>query len=149
MASLVSDAEKASWSSEFTNIHDTFARPVTMYKVANRVNIATTDEFQSIYRASVQGPNFDFATQPVEGIFDVRVKWLDPFKEANWSEISPKLAGNICRLKIKEDALEFLRDAQPVYVDGRACEIVGVTKPHGLFNIDFYTVFLREKELEV
>ncbi len=120
-----------------------------MYRVAKRVNIATTDEFQSIYRSSVQGDNYTYESEPVEGVFDMRVKWGDPSKEANWSEITPKVAGNTCRLKMKADALEFLGDAQPVYVDGRACELIGVTKPHGLFNVDFYTVFLREKELEV
>ena len=148
MGSLISQAQKAAFSSVFEDIHSTFERNIWIYRQANRVSISTSQEFNFAYRDSPQFQGFDFSTSVVSGIFGARIRWNDPAKEQNWKEIDPKIPGNICRLKLRPESLPFVSGASSIWVDGKPCEIIGNIRPHGLIDIQFYTIFVREKEMD-
>lgn len=142
MASLVSEAQKLAWSSVFTDIHDTFSRQIIIYKTTERTDIITDSNHNFIYRDS----NFDFNTNIISGSFNARIRWGDPSKEKDWGEIENKIPGNVCRLKLNLEALSMLSGSESIWIDNRPCELLGVNRPHGLFGIDFYTIFCRQKE---
>jgi hypothetical protein len=83
---------------------------------------------------------------PVSGTFDCRVQWQDPSKMMGWPEVREEIRGNICRIKAKKDFVDFISDAEKIEIDGRPVQSLGTNRPHGLFNIDFYTLFFRESE---
>jgi hypothetical protein len=147
MPSFVTDAEKLAWSSEFDNLHQTFARDVVIYRNPQRVDVVTTNDYIYAYRDFKQGQNMQYNTIPVSGTFGMRIQWLDPKNEKNLP-IDIKVPGEACRLKMKKDAYDFLSGCQSFYIDGVSCEIVGAPKMHGLFNVDFYTLYVRRRDMQ-
>jgi hypothetical protein len=143
MPSFVSNEEKLSWANEFNNLHDTFARPVTVWKTPERIIISSSSNYNFLYNE--QEP-LEVKYIPVSGIFDCRIQWQDPSKTMGWPEIREEVRGNICRIKAKKDFVDFISDAEKIEIDGRPVQSLGTNRPHGLFNIDFYTLFFRESE---
>jgi hypothetical protein len=148
MPSFLSAAEKAEMSQQFDNLHETFGRNVVIYRDPERTDIVTNDDYISAYRDYRQGNNFTFDTVPVTGQFMMRIKWLDAKDEDFIPGIDNPLPGQICRLKMKKDAYEFLNGSQSFYVDNIPCEIVGAPKLHGLFDVKFYTVYVKRREMQ-
>lgn len=148
MPSFLSAAEKAEMSQQFNNLHETFGRNVVIYRDPERTDIITNDDYISAYRDYRQGSNFTFNTVPVTGQFLMRIKWLDPRDEEFIPGIDNPLPGQVCRLKMKKDAYDFLNGSQSFYVDNIPCELIGVPKLHGLFNVDFYTVYVKRREMQ-
>lgn len=147
MPSYLSNLEKAELSNELNNLHETFSRNVIIYKSPERVDILSNDDYISAYRDYRQAVNLQYNTVPVSGQFLMRIKWLDPRKEENIPIENP-LPGQVCRLKMKKDAYDFLSGYQSFYVDDISCEMVGVPRLHGLFNIDFYTVYVKRRDMQ-
>ena len=73
-----------------------------------------------------------------------RVSWQDPYTLDVFKDIKEYIHGNVVKLKVKKDVFDFLDNAQHVEIDGRSVQFFGSTRPHGLFGIDFYTIFYEE-----
>lgn len=147
MTSFLSPAEKAEMSQQFNNLHDTFGRNVIIYKESKKVNIFTNEDYISIYRNRNQGENFTFSYETVSGIFPMRIKWLKPDEEKNLP-IDIDVPNQVCRLKMKKDAFDFLSGNQSVFIDGVSCELIAGYRPHGLFEIDFYTLYAKRRDMQ-
>jgi hypothetical protein len=143
MASLVSESDKLVYANEFNNIHDTFARQVVAWKTPERVVVSTDVNYNFLYN---EQESIEVNYVPSSGIFDCRIQWQDPSKMMGWPEIREEIRGNICRIKAKQDFVDFISDAEKIEIDGRPVQSVGTSRPHGLFNIDFYTLFFKESE---
>lgn len=143
MASLVSSTEKLAWGSEFNNIHDTFSRQVVAWKTPERVVISSDSNYNFLYN---EQESIEVSYVPISGIFNCRIQWQDPSKMMGWPEIREEVRGNLCRIKAKKDFVDFISDAEKIEIDGRPVQALGTNRPHGLFNIDFYTLFFKESE---
>ena len=143
MSSLVSNQEKLAWANEFNNIHDTFARDVIVWKTPDRVIISSDSNYNFLYNDQEA---LEVNYTPVSGIFQCRVQWQDPSKTMGWPEIREEVPGNFCRIKAKKDFVDFIGDAEKIEIDGRFVQSMGTNRPHGLFNIDFYTLFFKESK---
>jgi hypothetical protein len=143
MPSLISDAEKLLLGNEFNDLHDTFSRLVTVYKTPERVVISTDSNYNFLYNDQEA---IEVTYVPISGQFDCRIEWQDPSKLMGWPEIREEIRGNLCRVKAKKDFVDFISDAEKIEIDGRPVQSMGASKPHGLFNIDFYTLFFKESE---
>lgn len=143
MPSLVSNAEKLSWANEFNNIHDTFARSVIAWKTPERIVVSSDPNYNFLYN---EQESLEVTYIPISGVFDCRIQWQDPSKMKGWREIREEIRGNICRIKAKKDFVDFIGDAEKIEIDGKFVQTLGTNRPHGLFNIDFYTMFFKESE---
>jgi hypothetical protein len=141
MPSFVSDTEKLSWGNEFNNLHDTFARPVTAWKTPERIIVSSDPNYNFLYN---EQESIEVTYIPVSGTFDCRIQWQDPSKMGGWPEIREEVLGNICRIKAKKDFVDFISDAERIEIDGRTVQALGTNRPHGLFKVDFYTLFFKE-----
>lgn len=141
MASLVSDIDKISYANVFNDIHDTFARPIYIWKSPKKVVLATSVNHNFLYEDQ-SSLSVDYI--PVSGVFNARIEWGDASKLIPNPDFKPEIRGNVCRIKVKQDAVDFLADAKQIEIDGRKMESVGTSRPHGLFGIDFYTLFFKE-----
>jgi len=141
MASLVTESEKIAYGDVFNDIHDTFARPIIIYKIPKKVIISSNLDYNFAYhdQEALQANYI-----PVSGIFMARVSWQDPSALNGYKDIKEEVHGNIVKLKVKKDVFDFLDNAQHVEIDGRTVQFFGSSRPHGLFNIDFYTIFYEE-----
>lgn len=144
---LFSDLQKASYSSAFNDIHDSFGRDVVVIKEPKKVIVQTQDQSHNyFYDRSSQTSTVEQLI-PVSGVFKMRIMWQDPSKElfgGPTNEVRPKIHDNTCRLKMKKDAFDFIEGYKEFLVDGRGCEWVGFSKPHGIISIDFYTILIKE-----
>ena len=143
MPSFVSNEEKLSWANEFNNLHDTFARNVTAWKTPKRVVVSSDPNYNFLYSDQ---ESIEVSYIPISGTFDCRIQWQDPSKMMGWAEIREEVRGNTCRIKAKKDFVDFISDAEKIEIDGRPVQAVGTSRPHGLFNIDFYTLYFKESE---
>ncbi len=143
MPSLVPNIEKNIYSKVFDDIHDTFSRPVIAWKTPERVVISSDINYNFLYN---EQESIEVTYIPVSGKFDCRIQWQDPSKMGGWPEIREEVRGNICRIKAKKEFVDFIGDAEKIEIDGRPVQSLGTSRPHGLFNIDFYTLFFKESE---
>ena len=143
-----SEPQVSEYSAVFDSIHESFGRDVLITKSPRRVTIQEVDEnYNYFYNSSDQKKSVSEILEPVSGVFKMRIQWQDPKEEAQGfqiSDIRPKIHANICRLKMKKDAVDFIDGCKSIVVDGKNCEQVGFYKPHGIINVSFYTVFVRE-----
>lgn len=141
MASLVTEDQKLSYGDVFNDIHDTFARPIIIYKIPKKVIISSDLDYNFAYHDQ-EALKADYI--PVSGVFMARISWQDPSALNGYKEIKEEVHGNIVKLKVKKDVFDFLDNAEHVEIDGRAVQFFGSSRPHGLFGIDFYTIFYEE-----
>jgi hypothetical protein len=141
MASFLTQDQKADYSNVFNDLHDTFARPIIIYKIPKKVIISSDLEYNFAYQDQ-EALTAQYI--PVSGIFMARVSWQDPSTLDGFKDIKEEIHGNVVKLKVKKDVFDFLDNAQHVEIDGRSVQFFGSTRPHGLFGIDFYTIFYEE-----
>lgn len=143
MPSLLFDEEKEEYSDVFGDLHDTFARKVTVWKTPERVVISTNSNYNFLYN---EQESIEVTYVPISGSFDCRIQWQDPSKMRGWPEIREEVRANICRIKARKDFVDFIDDAEKIEIDGKVVQSMGTNRPHGLFNIDFYTLYFMESE---
>lgn len=143
MPSYLTALQKSGYSNPFNNLHDTFSRKVVAWKTPERVVISSDTNYNFLYN---EQESIEVNYVPVSGVFDCRIQWQDPSKTMGWPEIKEEVRGNICRIKAKKDFVDFISDTEKIEIDKRPVQSIGSSKPHGLFEIDFYTLFFKESE---
>jgi hypothetical protein len=149
MQNLFTPEQKASYEEVFNSIHESFGRDVTLIKEPKRTLVVqNSSSFNYFYSDDSQDALTEVLV-PVSGVFKMRIRWDDPSQELLSSEpgidvIKPKIHANLCRIKMKQDAYDFLAGSREFLVDGKRCEWVGFSKPHGIIANNFYTIILRE-----
>jgi hypothetical protein len=147
MANLLSNSQIASYVDAFNSIHDTFGRDIIIIKESKRVLVQEIDSNYNYFYGRAQQNSVKEEFVPVSGIFKMRIQWQDPTKElfgGETNEVRPKIHDNTCRLKMKKDAYDFINGYKSFVIDGRSCEWIGFSKPHGIVGVDFYTIFVKE-----
>lgn len=143
MPSLVDDNSKLMYASLLNDIHDTFARPVIVWKTPERTIISSDTSYNFLYNDQ---ESLDVNYQPVSGIFDCRIKWGDASELGGLNDIKEEIRGNICRVKAKKEMLDFIADAERIEIDGRVVQQFGTSRPIGLFDVYFYVIYFKESE---
>lgn len=141
---LLTQDEKNAYSQVFINIHDTFSRPIFVWKLPDRTIISTTQDYNFLY---LEQPDIEQSFTPISGIFNARIRWNDPTISHDQKDIRETIRGNTCRIKVQADALAYISGAERVEIDGRPCNLINsskVSQVHGLFTGDFYTLYLEE-----
>jgi hypothetical protein len=135
--------QKAAYSKAFYDLHDTFSRNIVVFKHPTATLISSQPEYNFLYSQQTEA---EILYTPVSGVFPARIKWESPYKVNDAKDIRPTILANMCRIKVKADALAFISGArgQRIEVDGRAVNWIGSSEAHGLFTPDFYNIYLRE-----
>jgi hypothetical protein len=136
--------EKNAYSQVFINIHDTFSRPIIVWKMPDRTIISTTQNYNFLYQ---EQPDIEQSFVPSSGIFNARIKWNDEAITHDQKDIRENILGNGCRIKVQADAIAYISGSEKIEIDGRAFNLVSankIGKSNGLFSGDFYTLYLEE-----
>jgi len=139
---LIPNSEQLLYDNVFNDIHDTFSRPILIYKTPERIIISTNTSYNFIYNDAQEGIEVQYV--PVSGIIDARIKWLDPSDLKGQKDIKEEVHGNIVRLKIKKEDMDWFNEWKRIEIDGRTVQFFGTSQPHGLFDPNFYTIYLEE-----
>ncbi len=145
--SLISTSERAALNSVMDDIHETFAREITVYKEASKVVIITDPNFNPLYDTGEQTTSY--VNTPVYKTFKVRIQYEDDIAKRYWSDAGMQsqikleaIVGTV-RLKILSSDYDYIKDAKRFDVDGKRYVLNSSFRPHGLFDNKYYTMYLK------
>ena len=149
--SLLSAAEKEALNAVIDDIHETFAREITIYKEAGTVVIATNPSYNPYYNQNFGQNAGQIVNNPIYKTFKARIYYNDDttkryFNEAGLkSQIKLELVVGSIRLKINQEAYDFVKDgdSRRYDVDGKRYILNSTFRPHGLFDNQYYTLYLK------
>jgi len=148
MAGFLSENQKTNIKSIIDQIHDTFAREITVFKIGQRTVISSSANYNALYRQ--QSSNTE--TTEVSQTFQARIKYVemsetllqDSQSNSSYSSGQDKIilpAGTV-KIKVNLEGYEYVREAKRVELDGRRFSIKSDGKPLGMFGPQYYEFIL-------
>lgn len=144
-SSYLTDSQKTFINSIFDNVHETFAREITVYVNPKVTIITASPTFNALYGqdlpSAVNKPEYT----PVSYKFKARIHYISqdqsifPGAEAQQRIVYP--VGTI-KIKVPAAAFSYLKDARRVEFEGRRYSIVSDYKPFGMFGPKYYSFIL-------
>ena len=150
MTDLFSDEQKASIAANIEHLHDTFSRNIIVYKEAKKVVISTDPNFNYLYGNS--GATTSIENIPEKKVFKARIRYdtdrsLEYFGEADAQmKVNRTDRSSQVRIKLKKADYDYIKEAKRIELDGRMFHVDSDARAHGVFNVDYYTLFLRSVE---
>ena len=148
MGSLISSADKTAIGNVFNDMHDTFARPVTVFQKENQIFVATNGTYNALY-ARIANENTT-KTKVTQTIVEARIRYQQEQKEIDIpgtrAQVNVPLGEGVVRVKIDETGYNLFKKASNIEVDGEAFRIVSDASKIGPFVVKFYTLYLRRAD---
>ena len=145
--SLINDENKTDMQNVMKSIHNTFARDIKFIKDAKRIILSTDPHYNYLYK-TVRGSVSTIKREITEKTFKARVLYVGRQDEGLFdSEANAqiKVEKNVGEVRIKVDSTghSYLKDAKRVELDGRLFTVSTDERPHGLFEPQFFTFYLK------
>lgn len=149
MAGFLSENQKNNIKSIIDQIHDTFAREITVFKIGQRTVIASSPTYNALYRQQ----SANTVTTEISKTFQARIKYVDIGEEF----LSNSRAGNdsnnggqdkiiiptgTVKIKVNLEGFNYVKEAKRVELDGRRFAIKSDGKPLGMFGPQYYEFVL-------
>ena len=150
MAGFLSQNQINKINSLSDTLHTTFARTITVYKNAKKTLIASTDNWNSLYRRTNTGSNTSVEYSTVSDTFEARIYYVDMDKEFLSNEAGAQsgtqnkiiLPDGSVKIVVKEAGYNYIREARRVEFDGTKFAIKSDGVPRGLTDNRFFTFVL-------
>ena len=150
MAGFLSQNQINKINSLSDTLHTTFARTITVYKNAKKTLIASTDNWNSLYRRTNTGSNTSVEYSTVSDTFEARIYYVDMDKEFLSNEAGAQsgtqnkiiLPDGSVKIVVKEAGYNYIREARRVEFDGTKFAIKSDGVPRGLTSNRFFTFIL-------
>lgn len=149
-SSYLTPAHKDVLNNEFNNIHATFGRPITIYKTAQETVLVTNPDNNYLFQ---NAPNNSLTSTVIQsGIYLARIKYgtkemMNSFNTSQRNNASEqnmiRLSEGEARIKLDPTGAAFLVDCERVQFDGTIFDVKSDPRPHGLFDSNFKTFFLK------
>lgn len=144
MADLFTAGEKAAFSSHIDDIHSTFSRPIQVAAEPTRTVISTSQNPLYSYPRSPE----DVILTPNVRTINARILYGKPQNEGfadgtKYNDITVDIPAGWVRIKIAAADYEVLSSAKRITMDGLDFYIDSHSRGHGLFDINYYTFYLK------
>lgn len=149
-ASLISSSQKNTISAIIDDIHETFARNITVYEEGKKILIAASSEYNGIYGRTGGGAT-STSTTSVSHTIKARIKYIDA-REANLadgginSQLDIELVDGSVRITVDAAGFNILKEAKRCEFEGGKYEIVSKGNPTGIFGPQYYHFYLKPLE---
>jgi hypothetical protein len=148
--SLISDSQKNTIKAIIDDIHETFARNITVYEEGKKILISASSEYNGIYGKTSSGTSSTSKTS-VSHTVKARIKYINA-REQNISDgnISSQLDietidGSV-RITVDASGFEILKEAKHCEFEGRKYTIDSKGNPTGIFGPQYYHFYLSPIE---
>jgi hypothetical protein len=145
--SLLSASEKSQLNAAFDDIHETFAREITVYKEASQIVIITDPNFNPLYNTA--GQTTSYVNTPIYRTFKARIFYNDDFTKDYWTESKVEgqfkmqtVTGSV-RIKMRAEDYDFIKEGIRFDIDGKRFVLISSLRPHGLIGVQYYTIYLK------
>ena len=148
MASYLTDAQKASYQEVFKNMHDTFARDISIYKTKTSVFVATNSTYNALYGRL---KNKSRTVKEVEEYTTkARIKYVGNQPEELIGElgaqVNVRFPEGTVRLKLDQTGYDMIKTASRIEIDGELFKIVSDPSKAGPFGVLFYVLYLQRND---
>lgn len=140
--SYLSATQKRNIADVFDSIHQTFQRPITIWKNGERVSLSSNSQYNAFYRE--QSSNTEFSEVSLETTARIRYVKADEelfsFKDgsaASGNQNKVALPAGSVKIKVNKEAHEFIKDARRVELDGQRFAIVSNARQIAMFGPDY------------
>jgi hypothetical protein len=147
--SLISDAQKITIQNIIDDIHETFARNITVYEEGVKVLIAASHEYNGIYGRTDGTPSTTRTS--VSHTIKARIKYIKA-EEVNFadpdvqSQLGVEFVDGSVRITVDSSGFELLKEAKRCEFEGRKYTISSRGNPTGIFGPQYYHFYLRPLE---
>ena len=148
--SLISDSQKNTIKAIIDDIHETFARNITVYEEGKKILISASSEYNGIYGKTSSGTASTSKTSVAHTI-KARIKYINA-REQNLSDgnISSQLGietidGSV-RITVDQSGFVILKEAKRCEFEGRKYTIESKGNPTGIFGPQYYHFYLSPIE---
>ena len=147
---LISDSQKTKIKSIIDDIHETFARNITVYEEGEKVLISASSEFNGIYGKTSTGSS-STRKVVVSHTVNARIKYINA-REQNFADgnVSSQpdidLVDGSVRITVNADGFDILKEAKRCEFEGRKYTIDSKGNPTGIFGPQYYHFFLSPIE---
>lgn len=142
MAGFLTQGQKDNIEAIIDRIHDTFARPITVFKIGTRTAIASSQNYNFIYRQQ----SANTATTEVSQTFQARIKYISADEELlpdpNAGQDKIILPAGSVKIKVNLEGYNYMKEAKRVELDGFRFSIKSNGKPLGMFGPQYYEFLL-------
>lgn len=148
MGSLIPDDDKAAIGNVFNDIHDTFARNVTVFQRENEIFVATNGTYNALYNRlqNQQTTRTKVTKQTVKARILYRQDQKEMDIPGTRTQTNVPLGEGVVRVKIDEAGYQLFKKATNIEIDGEAFRIVTDAGKIGPFVVHFYTLYLRRAD---
>ena len=144
---LISASERTALNAVIDDVHETFAREITVFKEASQIVIITDPNFNPLYNTA--GQTTSYVNTPVYKTVKVRIYYNNDIDKKYWSEsglasqIKLEAVVGSVRIKMRADDYDYIKDARRFDLDGKRFVLNSSFRPHGLFDNQYYTLYLK------
>lgn len=146
--SIMSDENKAMYNAALQELHEFWARDIVYYKTAEQVDISTDVTYNPFYG---QASNSSVEFVPISGVAKARIFYghnLERDFVTPQSKDSERFRlqfdnSNKVRIKLDKETFEKIKDSKKYIFDGNTFELDTIPRPHGLFDPQYYTLYLK------
>jgi len=147
---LISDTQKIAIQSIIDDIHETFARNITVFEEGRKILIAASPEYNGVY-GRIGATSSSTKKTVVSHTLKARIKYINT-REQNLadgninSQIDIDLIDGSVRITVDNSGFEILKEAKRCEFDGRKYTIDSKGNPTGLFGPQYYHFYLSPIE---
>jgi hypothetical protein len=148
--SLISDSQKNTIKAIIDDIHETFARNITVYEEGQKILIAASTEFNGIYGKTANGSQ-SIEKTVVSHVIKARIKYINS-RESNLSDgniesqLGIELIDGSVRITVDSEGFAILKEAKRCEFEGRKYTINSKGNPTGIFGPQYYHFYLAPIE---
>jgi len=145
--SLISESQKNTIKNIIDDIHETFARNITVYEEGEKVLIASSSEFNGIYGRTSGGQRTTQRTI-VSHTINARIKYINADKDVinDSSQLGIEFIDGLVRITVDLDGFQILKEAKRCEFEGRKYIINSKGNPTGIFGPQYYHFYLSPIE---
>lgn len=148
--SLISDSQKDTIKAIIDDIHETFARNITVYEEGKKILISASSEYNGIYGKTSSGTASTSKTSVTHTI-KARIKYINA-REQNLadgninSQLDINLIDGSVRITVDASGFAILKEAKRCEFEGRKYTINSKGNPTGIFGPQYYHFYLSPIE---
>jgi len=148
MASFLSDSLKESVKSVYASFHSSFERPITAFKIGQKIALSSSSQYNAFYKKNATQNNLTEQSRE----FNARIRYVKMEEEFFTETDGSNLTSNTSKIilpagsvKFKVDALgyDYIKDAKRIEFDGKRFAVKHNPRPIAFFTpTDYYEFIL-------
>lgn len=147
MADLIPGSDKNSFDEVFDDIHDTFAREITIFKKKQKVFISTNSTYNALYSRMKNEKGGEKIVEEFK--IKARVAYAGNFEFLRQNSENEILGIDIpsdhIRIKVNEQGYNLIKQATDIEVDGELFNVSSDAAKSGMFSVKYFNILLKRR----